>query len=316
MHQHRMKAKYSKIVAVVFLGGVLGTVWWATRRLPPWNYPPQDELSQTVPHLQTSPQENAACVSTATTWTPTSGLESGVKTAGSPVALTPAWVELLLSNGALKIPYTLITAQPVSKETIDRLLRRYAELPALPFTNKMGIAQALAYIGDERVIDLFSQTLFEDCQGLRLSEEDAELIAGLLVLMGHLAARYDCALDFLRPGLEEAYWLSNITWTIEGVSPAGLLVVQTIRGLGFSSREKGMDLLLHKRQTADQGYLRNYAPSIKEAIAWWYIIRQLGRANIPTNAHSQLALLVNWSRTKEGQAWEQWMAEIRAGRQP
>ena len=59
----------------------------------------------------------------------------------------PGWVEVLLTNGAAEIPYPVLHAQPVGRDVVDVLLKRFDELPALPFRNKLGIAQALADVG-------------------------------------------------------------------------------------------------------------------------------------------------------------------------
>lgn len=64
----------------------------------------------------------------------------------------PVWVDRLLRDPTTRIPYPELVAQPVGRDIVDALLKRFDELPALPFTNKFPLAQALAVVGDERAL--------------------------------------------------------------------------------------------------------------------------------------------------------------------
>lgn len=313
-----MKANLAKPLVAGFLGVLVLGIWWAARRSPASPSPPPDRPVEAEP-IPPAPLPHA--VVTSAVAVDVSRINGQGATAStrdvSPTPQRPAWVDLLLTNGATQIPYAQLVALPISKDALDSLLRRFTELPALPFTNKFGIAQALAYVADERVVDLYQRTLFKDYQGLRLTQADADLITGLVVLMGHLASRYDEALDFLRPGLDEAYWRSNVTWTIEGDSPAGSLVASSIRGLALCGKQEGWDVVLQKRQTASPEYLKRYAGSMVDAAAWWAAIRDHGRDYLAGKKdRAGMDLFVQWASTKEGLEWRRWAARINGTPEP
>ena len=236
-------------------------------------------------------------------------------------ASRPAWVELLLTNGAASVPYQeTATASP---EVVSELLSRYETLPAIPFTNRAGIARALGFYGDERVVAMFRRTLIHDYRGLSLSEADGDLLCGLVVLMGHLAARYDSAFDFLGPGLEESYWSTNVTWRIartspmrdvDGDSPVRELVRCTIHALALSARDDAWQLVLERKRTSGPAYLSSYAGEMVDSAARRRVLLDQGRSYLMTN--SGWELFARWAQTPEGLEWRRWSARIKGVPEP
>jgi hypothetical protein len=61
-----------------------------------------------------------------------------------------AYVDRLLADGRTIVPYA--DQQALNSADIGLLVKRYREIPSV--TNKWGITAALAYRGDDRVVDL------------------------------------------------------------------------------------------------------------------------------------------------------------------
>lgn len=239
------------------------------------------------------------------------GLSSPPTAAGptEPHLPRPAWVDRLLRDPATRVPYPELVAQPVGRDIVDALLKRFDELPALPFTNKFPLAQALAVVGDERVLRLFQRVLFEDYRGQRLEVNDGLHLSSLLVLTGHLAARYPQALALLRDGLNEEFWATNITWSMDDVyPPSQTLVNSSILGLAMTGRDDAWEWVLAMKREGDQEYLDRHASRMVDAATARRYLLDYGRAYLATN--SSWKLFLRWADTPEGKEWRAWAARI------
>jgi len=313
-----MRVDNTKALVVGSAGALMLGLWWAVHRAPAPVGEHSAASSEAVPvqHLVLLRPaiDRGAATSVAA---PSSVAVVEQPTNGRPAVQRPLWVEVLLTNGAATIPYDQLVAQPLSEQALDSLARRYGELPARPFRNRFGIARALAYVGDERVVGLFRETLFNEHQAVRFPQAEPHPVTGLVVLMGHLASRSDTALDFLRLGLEEDCWQSNVTWTIEGASPAGLLVDSTIRALALSGREEAWSLVLETRHSADAAYIKHHSSAMLDAAVWWATIRDHGRAHAATRTfQDDLEQHLRWAKTPEGMGWRRWAARVQGREEP
>jgi hypothetical protein len=206
----------------------------------------------------------------------------------------------------------VLLAQPVGRDVVDVLLKRFDELPALPFRNKLGIAQALADVGDSRVGDRFRRALFEDYRGQYLTHDDGLALCSLVSLRGHVARRHPEALALLRQGLNEEFWETQIPWWWEqGDIPMPLqeiLVVSAISGLARSGRDEAWEWVLEKKRENNPRYLERYAKFMVEAAAERRYLLDHGPAFPPTEQF--IDYFFRWARTPEGREWRRWRAQI------
>jgi hypothetical protein len=178
-------------------------------------------------------------------------------------------------------------------------------------TNKWGIALALAHRGDERVVDLFWNTLTKEYSGRSFPDNVEGFTEGvqtsaLMRLMGLVAARSEKASTLLRNGVVPAFWRTNATWQIAGEPATRFLVERCIEGLACSERADAWQVVLELKGKAEPAYLREYSGAMVEAAFLHHRLTVGGWPYVQTNRTS----MIEWQRTPEGRAWEEWFYRV------
>ena len=221
-----------------------------------------------------------------------------------------AYVDRLLAEGREIVPYADQT--PLNSNDIGMLVARYREIPSV--TNKWGIALALAHRGDERVVDLFWNTLTKEYAGRCFQDGKQDTyewsdVAHLVSLLGFQATRSEKALDLLKNGVQPLFWQTNVTWSIRGQPATDYLVGESIKGLAWSARDDAWQVVLDLKAKADPVYLKEYAGAIMDAAFYHYLLTKYGPGHDMGN--QILAAFEMWKvNTSDGQAWEQWFHKI------
>ena len=218
-----------------------------------------------------------------------------------------AYVDRLLADGRTIVPYAERT--PLNSNDIGILIARYREIPSV--TNKWGIALALAHRGDERVVDLFWNTLTKECAGRSFQDSVEGFTEGvqtsaLMRLMGLVAARSQRAFTLLRNGVVPAFWQTNAAWRIAGEPATRFLVECCIEGLACSQRADAWQVVLDLKAAAEPAYLRTYSGTMVDAAFLHYRLAMGGWQYLQTNRTS----MIEWQRTPEGRAWEEWFYRV------
>jgi hypothetical protein len=193
--------------------------------------------------------------------------------AGSTNLPHAAYVDRLLTNGRTIVPYA--DQAFLNPTDIELLVARYHEIPSV--TNKWGITAALAYRGDDRVVDLFWNTLIREYAGRRFSESrqdtiEAMQLATLMSFLGYQASRSERAFAVLRKGVQPTFWQTNVTWSVHGWTAAGYLVEAAIKGLAWSGRDDAWQVVLDLKTKADAAYLKQYSAAMVDAAFDHYLL--------------------------------------------
>ena len=221
-----------------------------------------------------------------------------------------AYVDRLLAEGREIVPYADQTS--LNSNDIGMLVARYREIPSV--TNKWGITAALAYRGDNRVVDLFWNTLTQECAGRRFSDSvqetsEAIQLATLMSFLGYQATRSERALDLLKNGVQPSFWQTNVTWSVHGQPASYYVVGASIKGLAWSGRDDAWQVVLDLKTNADAVYLKQYSGAMVDAAFYHYRLVN-GKVGHSTNK-DPLADLVAWEEnTPDGRAWQQWHDKI------
>lgn len=214
-----------------------------------------------------------------------------------------AYVDRLLADGRLIIPYAGRT--PLNSNDIGILITRYREIPSV--TNKWGIALALAWRGDERVVDLFWDAVTKERNGRDFPDTSQGFTEGvqtasLMYLMGVAAARSERAFTLLPNGVNLAFWETNATWQVAGEPAARFLVESCINELAASQRADAWQVVLDLKAKADPAYLRKYSGAMVDAACLHHRLAVGGWPYVYTSKTS----LAEWGQSAEGRAWVEW----------
>jgi hypothetical protein len=221
-----------------------------------------------------------------------------------------AYVDRLLAGGREIVPYA--DQKALNSADIGMLVKRYHEIPSV--TNKWGITAALAYRGDERVLELFWNTLTLEYAGRqfldsRQETSEAMQLATMMSFLGYQAARSEKAFDLLKDGIKPTFWETNVTWSVHGQPASYYLVGASIKGLAWSGRDDAWQVVLDLKTKGDAGYLKQYSGAIVDAAFCRYLIVN-GKVGQSANKNP-LADLVAWQEsTPDGRAWQQWHDKI------
>ena len=125
------------------------------------------------------------------------------------LAFPPAVERLLREGQQAPRPSELKSLTPAEQAALVDAYRMISSI-----TNKLGIAQTLAYVGDARVGELLWWSLTQEYANREFAEpsEPAQLSV-LVKFLGMVAARDDRTYRRLEQGLSPNFWRTNIKWT-------------------------------------------------------------------------------------------------------
>jgi hypothetical protein len=193
-------------------------------------------------------------------------------------------------------------------------------------SNKHAISWMLAWLGGEKVVQVFTNALFKS-----YSEERLEAIAHQgedrafhtwLFLLGFLAAENDSAFKILQSGIDPDYWRKNAPWLADLEMSPFMLIGHSIQAIGISGHPEAAILInnLKTHEFRDEPESPITAANLSGAVvdAAFYIdmIREHGLDFVRTRlfgGHDSFKLFLEWQAGPQGQAWVQWSEKLRHG---
>jgi hypothetical protein len=222
-----------------------------------------------------------------------------------------ACVDRLLADGGKGVPYADV--MHLHTNDVRVLIERYRSISCI--TNKLGIAAALAWQRDDRIVDLYWNTLTKeyanrDFQDNRQDTYEWFGVIHLVELLGFQAAHSERAYALLTNGVRQRFWQTNVSWTIERRPASDVLVRESIVGLALSGRVDAWGLIEKLKQTPDELYLRKFGGAMVDAAHVHYLFSQGGMEYVL--GHRTLTDMLRWNRdTVDGRAWDEWDRKIR-----
>jgi hypothetical protein len=208
-----------------------------------------------------------------------------------------------------------MTGLPLVDATGEALLiQKYREISGL--TNKSGLINLMAYTGGDKVFELFANTLTNALAGRTLTRADEAIVGYMPQLIGILARKSDPAFEFLKAGLQPAFWQKNATWkTQTGSDQPRILIGACINGLALSGRKEGKEIVYGFRTLGANPYLRAIDGSVVDSVFMLDSIDQNGlEAYLDSRTVGDLETVMQpfetWLKTTNGMAWRAWMQKV------
>ena len=206
----------------------------------------------------------------------------------------------------------LADMKPLSPELEAELIGYYRSLPSI--TNKLGLAWGLAGAGGEASVELLIYSLTQEYAGRRFDYVGEGVQLGLLArFLGLAAAHSERAYQFLRDGLNPAFWSTNATWSAPFFDPSSALPEDCISGLAISGRDDAWQLILDLKDSVDTNYIRHVSGSICGAAYYRAMIAEMGRIEFLDNlwcTEASIRRVGEWWKTPAGKEWHEWMERV------
>jgi len=176
---------------------------------------------------------------------------------------------------------------------------------------KARIARVLAHIGDERVLGLLTNPLTREYMGRQLTHREGQDLGQVAECLGFLARRYDSAFDFLKQGIDPAFWSQQPGPSGAYVSMRGF-AADCLRGLAMSRRPEVQTILDTIRAESTPAVARNRSSSLVTAAYSYRMQQQYGDAWDNGEVYrvgdfeADMRRFEDWSKTPEGLDWRRW----------
>lgn len=200
----------------------------------------------------------------------------------------------------------------------DLLIQKYREIDA--FTNKPGLIRLMAYTGGDKVFELFAHTLTNELAGRTLTRTDGAIVGNIPQLIGILARKSDQAFEFLKAGMQPAFWKQNATWkTQTGSDLPRILAENCLSGLALSGRKEGGEIINGLRNGTSNPYVREICSGAVDAAFKLDLITQYGIAGFLDNVANgdinvTMKAFETWLKTTNGMAWRSWRQNVERSR--
>ena len=170
-------------------------------------------------------------------------------------------------------------ARPSDEELLLELYGQSSDL-----SQKVMLTWALACVGNAEVVTNFMRLLTTQFKGKEISPRQELVCLNTLQALGLLAARYEAPYEFLRKGVNGAFWQTNDFWiSSRGYKSAGLLAAWSIRALGLSGRPEALQTLASLRKKGAEykikehpEYLRRFSDDLAKAVSDCEAFQELG----------------------------------------
>ena len=200
----------------------------------------------------------------------------------------------------------------------DLLIQKYREIDA--FTNKPGLIRLMAYTGGDKVFELFAHTLTNELAGRTLTRTDGAIVGNIPQLIGILARKSDPAFEFLKAGMQPAFWKQNATWkTQTGSDLPRILAENCLSGLALSGRKEGGEIINGLRNGTSNPYVREICSGAVDAAFKLDLITQYGIAGFLDNVANgdinvTMKAFETWLKTTNGMSWRSWRQNVERSR--
>jgi hypothetical protein len=203
------------------------------------------------------------------------------------------------------------------------LLQLYRNTPAL--AGRRVLTWALAWIGNDEVVDVFKESLFKTYAGRTLRNapraEEEFVLHVTIIGLGFLAPEQDSAFEVVRDGIDPRYWKERVPWQSDaGTDSYAQLAINSLQALGLSGRPE-VGPLLEKLKTANlsnptepiRTHPGDLAGGVADAAFAYNISSTRGLAFSKANYFGDQAeqLLKEWYQSESGRAWTAWYRQRR-----
>jgi len=166
-------------------------------------------------------------------------------------------------------------------------------------------------IGDERALGLLTNALTKEYMGRQLTHREGQDLGQVAECLGFLARRYDSAFDFLKQGIDPAFWSQQPGPSGAYVSIRGF-AADCLRGLAVSRRPEVQTIFDTIRAKSTPAVARNLSSSLVDAAFWYRMQQQYGDAWDNGEVYrvgdfdAYMRMFEDWSQTPEGRDWNRW----------
>jgi len=242
---------------------------------------------------------------------------------GNTAPLIPDHVQFVLQSPAVFPRWEFITGlTEQDKELLVKLYRQTTNV-----LDRLAITWALAYVGDEEVVELFKESLLHQFAGRKLTvgfpdkTDEENVLFDTVRALGLLATKYDSAYSFLKQGTDPWFWKANVAWSSNrGRDTVGILTGESIAAMGLSDKPetvnvinglKSMDLI--NRTGADDRKARNFAGAVVQAAFYYDVIQRHGMDCFRKNfvGEERGRLWEEWKSSDTGKQWQEWYNSTR-----
>lgn len=171
---------------------------------------------------------------------------------------------------------------------------------------------ALAYVGDESTVQMFTHTLTNEFRGAHFGPFEESAVSRIHKALGILASRHDSAYSFLLQGVELEFWKTNRHWKswrdeiVPGDAEA-VLVEDCIAGLGISGRPEALEKLYSLRNHPERYIQRQSSAVVDAAFDHDYVSRgDLKTRQIEIVSKSLMSDYRKWGMHGPGKEWKEW----------
>ena len=197
---------------------------------------------------------------------------------------------------------------------LDILVKAYA---TTEFTNRLGLASALSFVGDDRACWLFLNTLTNEMKGRTLTGNEADIMTSLATRFGILARRSDTAYRFIiEQGSWPSFWSKHRPWkrAEDDELVNDQLAGWCIKFLGYSERPDLDKVLEELKSRHEQGFPRRFSGAIVDAAYRQSVVRRYGFIeagdSVLRDLEASLPEFMKWIESPEGKLWEEWSNQV------
>jgi hypothetical protein len=205
---------------------------------------------------------------------------------------------------------------PADKDILLQLYRQETNL-----VKKGSLTEALGFIGDEEVVEIFKHTLSDQYAGRKLKagnpDVNEEFVMGATVAgLGFLANKSDSAYDIIQKGIDPKFWKEYCKFTpATGADFYGSLAGESILAIGRSGRSDALKILeslkpLPLVNDLDNTIMRmSFDGAVFDAAFANDIIAQQGMdyyKYLYFNLNASLERMREWQKSGIGLEWDKW----------
>jgi hypothetical protein len=232
----------------------------------------------------------------------------------APIGVAPDHLQSFLQAGGNRIP-TFEELAALTPEDQPWLLEAYKQKQ---FSEKLALTWALATVGDETVVNVFTNALFHEYSRVLngqlegVSYADAHvMLQETIRALATLSYHHDSAFEYIKAGMDPAFWIGiGLEQAHPKSGSVGPLSSLCIAGLGVSGRQEAWQMIEEFKRT-DINKLNVHPFNVVSAAFNFDMVTIHGidylKSYWPHHmSHEGLEIYRQWKETERGGAWAEW----------